>query len=102
MADADFQQRSIAHVDHWRPWLDQQLGGLGLDVVRPSAANFVLVGFPKRPGRTAIEAEAYLASKGYLVRGVSNYGLPDHLRITIGLEEHNRAVVEALADFLKR
>ncbi len=27
------------------PWLTQQLGGLGLEVV-PSAANFVLVGFP--------------------------------------------------------
>ena len=27
--------------------------------------------------------------------------LPDHLRITIGLDEHNRAVVEALAAFVK-
>jgi histidinol-phosphate aminotransferase len=102
LADEDFQQRSIALVDLWRPWLEQQLGGLGLDVVRPSAANFVLVGFPKTPGRTAIEAEAYLAAKGILVRGVSNYGLPDHLRITIGLEDHNRAVIDALADFFKR
>lgn len=102
LADDDFQARSIALVDQWRPWFEQQLGGLGLDVVRPSAANFVLVGFPKVPGRTAVEAEAFLASKGLLVRGVTNYGLPDHLRITIGLEEHNRAVVEALTDFLKR
>jgi histidinol-phosphate aminotransferase len=102
LADEDFQRRSIALVDQWRPWLEQQLGGLGLDVVRPSAANFVLVGFPKVPGRTAIEAEAHLASKGYLVRGVSNYGLPDHLRITIGLDAHNRAVIDALTDFLKR
>lgn len=100
--DEDFQRRSIALVDQWRPWLEQQLGGLGLDVVRPSAANFVLVGLPHVPGRTAVEAEAYLASRGLLVRGVSNYGLPDHLRITIGLEEHNRAFIEALSDFLKR
>jgi histidinol-phosphate aminotransferase len=100
--DEDFQQRSIALADQWRPWLEQQLGGLGLDVVRPSAANFVLVGFPKVAGRTAVEAEAYLATMGLLVRGVTNYGLPDHLRITIGLEEHNRAFIEALADFLKR
>jgi histidinol-phosphate aminotransferase len=70
--------------------------------VRPSAANFVLVGFPKVPGRTAIEAEAYLAANGLLVRGVSNYGLPDHLRITIGLDAHNRAVIDALTDFLTR
>src|SRR6202008_4606956 len=101
LADEDFQRRSIALVEQWRPWLEQQLGGLGLDVVRPSAANFVLVGIPKIPGPTATDAEAYLSSKGLLVRQVTNYGLPDHLRITIGLEEHNRAVVEALTDFFQ-
>ncbi|MGH7009512.1 MAG: hypothetical protein ACREEX_01620, partial [Caulobacteraceae bacterium] len=41
----------------------------------------------------------FLAERGYIVRGVANYGLPNHLRITIGLEAHNRAVVDALADF---
>jgi histidinol-phosphate aminotransferase len=102
LADEDFQRRSIALVEQWRPWFEQQLGGLGLDVVRPSAANFVLVGFPKVPGRTAVEAEAFLAARGLLVRQVTNYGLPDHLRITIGLEEHNRAVIAALGEFLKR
>lgn len=100
LRDVEFQERSIAHVEQWRPWLAQQLGGLGLEVVLPSAANFVLVGFPEVPGRTAKEAEAFLASRGLLVRGVGNYGLPNHVRITIGLEEHNRAVTEALAEFL--
>ena len=100
--DVDFQRGSIDHVNRWRPWLDQQLGGLGLDVVRPSAANFVLVGFPKTTGHTAVKAEAYLATRGLLVRGVAGYGLPDHIRITIGLEEHNRAVIEALSEFMKR
>jgi len=61
----------------------------------------VLVGFPKAPGRTAAEAEAFLAARGLIVRGVANYGLPDHLRVTVGLEAHNRALVEALADFMK-
>ena len=37
---------------------------------------------------------------GLLVRGVGNYGLPDHIRITIGLEAHNRALIDALADFM--
>ncbi len=101
LGDEDFQQRSIEHVDRWRPWLAQQLGGLGLDVV-PSAANFVLVGFPATPGKTAPEAQAWLEGRGLIVRGVANYGLPGHLRITIGLEEHNRALVEALAEFLGR
>jgi histidinol-phosphate aminotransferase len=101
LRDEEFQRRSIEHVNRWRPWLDQQLGGLGLDVVRPSAANFLLVGFPKA-GKTASGAEAFLSARGLLVRLVTNYGLPDHIRITIGLEEHNRAVIEALAAFMHR
>ena len=50
----------------WRPWLTQQLGGLGLEVValggqlRPGAAS------RKTPGRTAAEAEAFLASRGLI------------------------------------
>ena len=101
LGDAAFQQRSRDHVERWRPWLTQQLGGIGLEVV-PSQANFVLVGFPKSPGKTAADAEDWLAGRGLIVRGVANYGLPDHLRITIGLEAHNRALVEALSDFLRR
>ncbi|MGH7022434.1 MAG: pyridoxal phosphate-dependent aminotransferase [Caulobacteraceae bacterium] len=101
LGDVEFQARSIAHVERWRPWLTQQLGGLGLEVT-PSAANFVLIGFSPVAGKTAAEAEAFLAGRGLIVRGVANYGLPDHLRLTIGLEEHNRAVVDALADFLAR
>jgi histidinol-phosphate aminotransferase len=100
LGDAEFQARSLAHVERWRPWLTQQIGGLGLEVI-PSAANFVLIGFPHTPGRTAGEAWEFIARRGYILRAVGNYGLPDHLRLTIGLEEHNRAVVAALADFLK-
>jgi histidinol-phosphate aminotransferase len=97
--DTDFQAASLALVEQWRPWLVQQLGGLGLDVT-PSAANFLLTRFPATPGRTSHEAEAFLASRGLLVRNVAGYGLTSHLRITIGLEEHNRAVIAALAEFL--
>jgi histidinol-phosphate aminotransferase len=101
LADLEFQQRSLALVETWRPWLTQQLGGLGLQVT-PSHANFLLVAFPTAPDtRTAQAAEAYLAEHGYLVRGLANYGLPGHLRLTIGLEAHNRAVIDLLAAFLK-
>lgn len=99
--DDEFQARSLALVEQWRPWLAQQLGGIGLEVT-PSAANFVLATFPRTPGKTAREAEAFLASRGYLVRAVANYNLPDSIRVTIGLEEHNRAVVALLAEFMGR
>lgn len=99
LGDEDFVARSRGLVERWRPWLAQQLGGLGLEVA-PSQANFVMVRFPEASGRTAAEAEAFLAARGILVRGLGGYGISDGLRITIGLEDHNRAVVEALNAFL--
>jgi histidinol-phosphate aminotransferase len=101
LGDTEFQARSLELVERWRPWLAQQLGGLGLEVT-PSAANFILVRFPTEPGRTAAEAEAFLASRGYLVRGVAGYGLPQHIRLNVGLEAQNRALVELVAEFLGR
>ena len=99
LEDADFERRSVEHARQWRVWLSEQLAALGLTVT-PSQANFVLVGFPPTPGKTAAQAEAWLARHGLLTRGVANYGLPDHLRITVGLEAHNRMVVDLLASFL--
>jgi len=100
LGDDEFIARSKDLVRTWRPWLTQQLGGLGLEVY-PSQGNFVLARFPKTHGRTAAEAEAFLASKGFLVRGCGGYGLGDCLRITIGLEEQNRAVADVLGSFMQ-
>ena len=101
LGDDEFQLASVALTEQWRPWLAQQLGGMGLEPVGPSATNFLLVGFPQTPGKTALEAEAFLATRGLLVRSTAVYGLPDHLRFTIGLEQHNRALIEALSDFIR-
>jgi histidinol-phosphate aminotransferase len=98
--DDEFVERSVGLVQRWRPWLAQQIGGLGLEVY-PSQCNFVLVRFPNTPGRTAAEAEAFFASRGIIVRALANYNMGDFIRITIGLEEHNRAVVEALDAFVR-
>ena len=99
LGDEDFQRRSVELVERWRPWLAQQIGGLGLEVT-PSATNFVVIRFPETPGRTALDAEHFLAQRGWLVRALISYGMPDRIRINVGLEDHNRAVVEALAEFM--
>lgn len=98
--DVAFETMVRDHTIRWRDWLTQAIGGLGLEVV-PSAANFVLVAFPSTPGRTAGEADAFLQLRGIIVRRLTKQGLPDALRITVGLEDENRLVVDVLADFLK-
>ncbi len=91
--------RARAHNDLWRPWLERELRALGLEVT-PAVANFVLVHFGAKPADSTA-AFAFLQSRGILTRRMGAYGLPEHIRITIGLEEEMRAVVAAIADFLK-
>jgi histidinol-phosphate aminotransferase len=72
---------------------------LGL-VVTPSVANFVLMHFPTAKGSTAADADAFLTKRGLVLRAVTNYGLPNSLRMTIGTEEANRLVIETLREFM--
>jgi histidinol-phosphate aminotransferase len=90
---------AVAHNDRWLPWLAAEIGRLGIRVT-PSVGNFLLLHFPETQGRTAREADAWLTSKGLVLRAVGAYGLPNALRLTVGSEEANRLVVSALAAFM--
>jgi len=99
LQDDAFLKKSIEHNKTWRDILTQNLRGLGLEVPE-SLGNFILVRFSGNEGKTADAADAFLKSKGIIVRKVGGYGLPDCLRITIGLEEELRPVMDGLAEFI--
>jgi histidinol-phosphate aminotransferase len=90
---------AVAHNDRWLDWTSEAIAGLGIKVT-PSVGNFLLLHFPDEKGRTAKEADAFLTSRGLILRAVGAYGLPNALRLTIGGEEANRLVVAALTDFM--
>jgi histidinol-phosphate aminotransferase len=56
------------------------------------------VRFPN-PSKTAPQADAFLHSRGVIVRPVGGYGLADCLRITVGTEAQNRVLLDALQAF---
>ncbi|HYU11054.1 MAG TPA: histidinol-phosphate transaminase, partial [Stellaceae bacterium] len=91
--------RARAHNDRWLPWLSERLAALGLELT-PSVGNFVLPRFPDDPRHNAAAAFTFLQSRGILTRQMGAYGLPQHLRITIGTGEEMEAVAAALADFM--
>jgi histidinol-phosphate aminotransferase len=91
--------KSVAHNDRWLSWLTQEIRKLGLRV-DDSVGNFLLIHFADR--KTAEAADAFLGARGLILRAVANYGLPQCLRLTVGTEEANRLVVQALADFVGR
>jgi histidinol-phosphate aminotransferase len=99
--DLEHQERSREHNTKWLTWLMSEIGKLGLEVT-PSVANFVLIHFPDTKGRSAKDADAFLTARGLILRQTTAYKLPNALRMTVGTEEANRAVVAALKDFLSR
>lgn len=68
---------------------------LGLDTI-PSVGNFLCVDV----GRPAAAVYEALLREGVIVRPVANYGLPNHLRITLGLTQENRRAITALRKVL--
>jgi histidinol-phosphate aminotransferase len=92
-------ETSIAHNAKWLAWLTEEISKIGLEIV-PSVGNFVLIRFPKTSGRTAADADGFLTARGLVLRAVGAYGLPDCLRMSVGTEEANRLVVNALAEFV--
>ena len=64
---------------------------LGLQTI-PSAANFICV----EVGPAAAAIYEAMLRLGVIVRPVANYGLPNHLRITVGTPQENDRLIDAL------
>lgn len=100
-SDEEFLRRSQYHNDFWREWTKNELMNLGLSV-SPSVCNFLLVCFNEKKSHSASSADSFLESKGILVRNLTNYNLPNCLRISIGLEEEMKILIDSLSLFLSQ
>ena len=97
--DVAFLETCRHHNTHWRHWMAERLTALGLEFT-PSQGNFHLVHFPTEPGRNAAAADAFLRSRGIIVRAMPSYGLPEWLRMTVGGAEECQHLMHVLADFV--
>jgi histidinol-phosphate aminotransferase len=94
LADLDFQKRSFEVNREGKRQLVDAFEALGLRYV-PSYGNFVLVHLGD-----AAAINLALLKRGVIVRPVAGDGLPEWLRVTIGLPEENAVFLAALTDIL--
>jgi histidinol-phosphate aminotransferase len=93
--DYEFLRQSEAVNTAGKQQLENGFKQLGLQYV-PSYANFVLV----HVGAKALDINQALLRRGVIVRPVSADGLPEWLRVSIGLETENALFLKALTAVL--
>jgi len=97
LADREHVKRTVELNRGELARVDGALRGMGLATI-PSVCNFVTVDV-ERPGREVFQG---LLGKGVITRPLDGYGLPTHLRISVGLPEQNDRLVAALKEVLGR
>jgi histidinol-phosphate aminotransferase len=94
--DMEFVARSYAENLQGLRRLEEAARSLGLDYI-PSHANFLTI----RVGKGA-DVYKKLLRRGVIVRPIGGaYGLPEHLRVTVGTAAENERFLTALAASLK-
>ncbi|MEM7617075.1 MAG: histidinol-phosphate transaminase [Pseudomonadota bacterium] len=96
--DTEFTDTSIHHNIMSLKFLTGELKKLGFKY-HPTVGNFILIDFADIAGQTANDANEFLLSQNIIVRSVTNYQLPNSLRISVGTEQENTQLIQALGQF---
>lgn len=92
VGDQEFVRRSREINDDGMQQLRRGLDQLGVPYI-PSGGNFLCIDL-RRPAAPTYDA---LLRLGVIVRPIAGYGMPNHLRVTVGLHEENARFLDALA-----
>ena len=96
--DQNFIENAIKHNNIWKPFIEKELINIGITIIS-GVGNFVLAKFDN--SKQANSCYNYLEKHNILVRKVSEYGLANCLRITVGLEEENIFLIKIINEFMK-
>ena len=97
LAEPGWVEKSRAHNFEWRAKLAALMEKAGVKAW-PTEGNFILADFDT--AQRAGAADAFLKSRGIIVRGMGAYDLPHCLRVTVGTAEECTLVGETLAAFM--
>lgn len=96
LADDEFVTQSYLLNQEGMRQIEQGLQGLGLEYI-PSFGNFLSFCVPD-----AAAVYRRLLEHGVIVRPIANYGMPDYLRVSIGLPAENARFLNALTEIVKQ
>jgi histidinol-phosphate aminotransferase len=96
LQDDAFIQQTVAVINEGKAYLYPELDKLGVKYWK-SQANFILMKPPMNEGKF----EDLMLAQGIMIRPATSFGAPGCVRITIGTNEANHALVRALSVVLQ-
>lgn len=100
LSDQEFIHEVCLSNQEQRHWIEKQFDALGLGFIK-SHANFIMVEIQvEMEEATAARVNQALLEQGIIVQPLTQYGLPDWLRITVGLVEENMRLIDTLKSIL--
>ncbi|EIJ42340.1 histidinol-phosphate aminotransferase [Beggiatoa alba B18LD] len=95
LQDRAYIQNAVALNKVGLATLTQAFDKMGINYI-PSRANFITFDL----GKPALPIYEALLHQGVIVRPIGSYGMPNHLRVTVGLPEENERFIQALKKIL--
>ena len=89
LEDVEHAERARSTNSEGTDYLRGELGALGIKTW-PTDANFLLA-------KAGADTAERLLREGIIVRALNGFGMPDHIRISIGLPEENERLVKTFA-----
>ncbi len=96
LADREHVEKTRELNRAGQEYLYRELERMGLGYL-PTQSNFILID-TGRPSRPIFQS---LLRRGVIVRQTDSFGLPNHIRVTIGRPEDNRRFIDALEEALE-
>lgn len=94
--DKNFLKKTRRQVLEGKDFIYQELARIGLGYV-PSVANFILIDM----GMDGMKAFKLMLKFGVIVREMSQYGLKNFIRLTVGTQKENQRSVQVLKKILR-
>lgn len=96
LSDWEYLEKTIATNTAGMAYFEQALSELGIEFI-PSVGNFITIDL----GRDAMPVYQAMLAQGVIVRPLANYGMPNHLRISIGTASENEKCLDVLASVVE-
>ncbi|MGL1891535.1 MAG: histidinol-phosphate transaminase [Spirochaetaceae bacterium] len=96
LSDTDFVEQSLAMNKQGREYLYKELDNMGMFYYK-TGANFICIDVKK----DSKEIYNSILEQGMTIRSCTSFGLPNHIRVTIGSKEQNQRFISYLKNAIK-